>query len=157
MMSGLFPTNNYGQQTTIGMVEHLKNPSLIAIRNFYSTWYVPNNMVMIMAGDFDPAYVIKKIDADFAYMQPKKLNEYKPAPEMPITAPIVKEVLGPDAENVNIAFRMPGALDSHAQVLLEVLSDMLSNGKAGLMDLNLNQPEYRETETLGLYRKIFIY
>jgi len=141
MLSAIFPTHNYGQQTTIGTIEHLKNPSLIAIRNYYNKWYVPNNMAIVMAGDLDPAYVIKKIDADFSYMQPKPLQEYKPSPELPIQSPITKEVLGPDAENVSVAFRMPGALDSHAQVLLEVLTDMLSNGKAGLMDLNLNQPQ----------------
>jgi predicted Zn-dependent peptidase len=141
MLAAVFPTHNYGQQTTIGTVEHLKNPSLNAIRNYYNKWYVPNNMTIVMAGDFDPAYVIKKIDADFSYMRPKPLREYKPAPELPIQSPITKEVLGPDAENVNIAFRMPGALDSHAKVLLEVLTDMLSNGKAGLIDLNLNQPQ----------------
>ena len=141
VLAAVFPTENYGLQSTIGTVEHLKNPSLIAIRNFYNTWYVPNNMVIVMAGDFDPAYVIKKINADFGYMKPKPLKEYKPSPELPIKAPFEKEVWGPDAENVTIAFRMPGASDSHSQVLLEVLTDMLSNGKAGLMDLGLNQAQ----------------
>jgi predicted Zn-dependent peptidase len=153
MLDGLFPTNNYGQQTTIGTVEHLKNPSLIAIRNFYNTWYVPNNMAIIMSGDFDPAYLIKKIDADFAYMQPKPLHEYTPAPEAPIKAPIVKEVLGPDAESVNIAYRMPGVQDSHAQVMLEVVSQLLSNGKAGLLDLNLNQQQ--KVQGAGAYGQSF--
>jgi predicted Zn-dependent peptidase len=141
MMNGIFPTHNYGQHTTIGTIEHLKNPSLTAIRNFYNKWYVPNNMAIVLSGDIDPATVIKKINADFAYMQPKPLHEYSPAPEAPMKAPVIREVLGPDAESVNIAYRMPGALDSKAQVLLEVLSDMLSNGKAGLLDLNLNQQQ----------------
>jgi predicted Zn-dependent peptidase len=141
MMNGIFPTHNYGQHTTIGTIEHLKNPSLTAIRNFYNKWYVPNNMAIILSGDIDPAAVIKKINADFAYMQPKPLHEYVPALEAPMKAPVIREVLGPDAESVNIAYRMPGALDSKSQVLLEVLSDMLSNGKAGLLDLNLNQQQ----------------
>ena len=50
----LFRKHNYGLQTTIGTVEHLKNPSLEAIRNYYNEYYVPNNMAIIMSGDFDP-------------------------------------------------------------------------------------------------------
>jgi predicted Zn-dependent peptidase len=49
MLSSLFPHHNYGQQTTIGTIEHLKNPSLKAIREFYNTYYVPNNMAIVMA------------------------------------------------------------------------------------------------------------
>ncbi|WP_346317198.1 insulinase family protein [Chitinophaga sp. YIM B06452] len=141
MLETMFPTHNYGQQSTIGTVEHLKNPSLIAIRKFYNEYYVPNNMALVMAGDFDPDYVIKRIDESFAYMQKKPVPEYKAPVEKPITSPIVKEVFGPDAENVNIAYRMPGALDTKNAVILTVLSQILSNGKAGLMDLNLNKQQ----------------
>ncbi|RYY06771.1 MAG: insulinase family protein, partial [Sphingobacteriaceae bacterium] len=51
MFAALFPNNNYGRQTTIGTVENLKNPSLKAIRNYYYSYYVPNNMGIIMSGD----------------------------------------------------------------------------------------------------------
>ncbi|HEY8917084.1 MAG TPA: pitrilysin family protein, partial [Chitinophaga sp.] len=141
MLAALFPTHNYGQQSTIGTVEHLKNPNLKAIRDFYNAYYVPNNMAIVMAGDFDPDYVIKKIDTEFAYMQPKPIREYKAPVEKPIAAPIVKEVFGPDAENVNIAFRLPGALDTKASVLTNVVAQILNNGKAGLLDLNINKQQ----------------
>ncbi|MFY0253195.1 M16 family metallopeptidase [Chitinophaga sp. 30R24] len=141
MLAALFPTHNYGQQSTIGTIEHLKNPNLKAIRNFYNEYYVPNNMAVVMAGDFDPDYVIKAIDQKFGYMKPKPVKEYKPAPESPIKSPVVKEVLGPDAESVDIAFRMPGALDTKSNVILGVMASILQNGKAGLVDLNLNKQQ----------------
>lgn len=141
MLAALFPTHNYGQQSTIGTVEHLKNPSLKAIRTFYNSYYVPNNMAIVMAGDFDPDEVVKKIDEKFAYWQPKPVQEYKPAPESPIATPVVKEVYGPSAEYVQIGYRMPGALDVPSSVLLTVASQILSNGKAGLLDLNLNKQQ----------------
>lgn len=141
LFSSLFPQHNYGQQTTIGTIEHLKNPSLKAIRDFYNTWYVPNNMAIIMAGDFDPDYVIKKIDQKFAYMKPASVEEYKAVEESPITSPIVKEVVGPDAESVQMAFRMPGTNDRKSEVLMIVAAQILSNGKAGLIDLNLNKQQ----------------
>jgi len=92
MMYNLFPTHNYGQQTTIGTIEHLKNPSINAIRNYYNKYYVPNNMSIIMAGDFNADELIKKIDQRFKYMQPKPLNLYNPAPEKPLTASITKDI-----------------------------------------------------------------
>jgi len=42
-MASLFPTHNYGQQTTIGTVEHLKIPSLKRNQEYYNINYVPNN------------------------------------------------------------------------------------------------------------------
>jgi predicted Zn-dependent peptidase len=141
MLSTLFPTHNYGQQSTIGTIEHLKNPSLKAIRDFYNAYYVPDNMAIVLSGDLDPDHVIKQIDKDFSYMQSKPVTEYKSPVEQPIAAPIVKEVFGPDAENVMIAFRMPGALDVRSNVMLSVLSEIMNNGKAGLLDLNINKQQ----------------
>ena len=50
----LFPNHPYGLQTTIGTQEHLKNPSITNIKNYFKKWYVPNNVAICMAGDFDP-------------------------------------------------------------------------------------------------------
>jgi predicted Zn-dependent peptidase len=140
MNAALFPTHNYGQQTTIGTIEHLKNPSLRAIRAYYHEFYVPNNMAVIMAGDFDPDILIKKIDQSFAYMQPKPVQLYNPAPEQDLTAPVVKEIFGPSAENVRIAYRTP-ADNTRDAVVLDLISSIVSNGKAGLFDLNLNKAQ----------------
>jgi predicted Zn-dependent peptidase len=150
MMALLFPTHNYGQQTTIGTIEHLKNPSLTEIRKYYNANYVPNNMAIILAGDFDPDYVIKQIDTKFAYMQAKPVSEYNPAPEKPIAASIESEVLGPDAESVNIGFRLPGEIDTRSVLIEETLRSLLSNGKAGLIDLNLNKKQAVLSASCGL-------
>ncbi|MBB1287322.1 insulinase family protein [Flavisolibacter sp. BT320] len=136
----LFPTHNYGQQTTIGTIEHLKNPSLKAIRDYYHKYYVPNNMAIVMAGDFKPDEVIRKIDAAFAYMQPKPVQEYKGPVEAPLAGPVVKEIYGPSAETMRIVYRT-GAASSRDADLAFVVSSILSNGKAGLLDLNLNKQQ----------------
>ncbi|RQO29802.1 peptidase M16 [Taibaiella sp. KBW10] len=136
MFAALFPNNNYGKQTTIGTIEHLRNPSLKAIREYYTTYYVPNNMGVIMSGDFDANTVIKKIDQAFAYMKPKAVPAYVYGKETEIKAPIVKEVLGPKPENVMIGFRFPGAATKDAQ-MLELVGNILTNGSAGLIDLDL--------------------
>lgn len=136
LFATLFQNHNYGLQTTIGTVEHLKNPSLVEIRKYFNKYYVPNNMGIILSGDFNPDEVIAKIDKAFAYMQPKPVEKYTFQPEAPITAPIVKEITGPDAENLTIGYRLPGNKDKDA-LLADLVGQVLTNGKAGLLDLNL--------------------
>ncbi len=140
MLSHVFPTHNYGQQSTIGTIEHLKNPSLVAIRDYYESYYVPNNMAIILAGDFNSDELIKKIDSHFAYMEARPVKEYTADPEKPLAGPIVKEVFGPSAESMRIAYRV-GPESSRDAVMIDLISSILSNGKAGLIDLNLNKQQ----------------
>lgn len=140
MLAALFNKHNYGQQTTIGTVEHLKNPSLNKIRAYYQKNYVPNNMAVIMAGDFNPDQVIAEIDAAFSYMKPGNVNPYTFEGEYPSAEPRIIEILGSDAEFMQMAFRMPGAKTREA-LLLELTDLILSNSKAGLIDLNVNQAQ----------------
>lgn len=146
MFATLFPNNNYGKQTTIGTVEHLKNPSLLEIRKYFNTYYVPNNMGIVMSGDFNPDEVIKQIDKDFGYMQSKPIPEYKFDPEQAIASPVSRDVTGPDPENIMMGFRFPGAKTKDAQ-MLELVGKILTNGSAGLIDLNLVQQQ----KLLGAY------
>lgn len=136
LFAELFKNHNYGLQTTIGTIEHLKNPSLVEIRKYFNTYYVPNNMAVVMSGDFNPDVLIGKIDKAFSYMQNKPIPKYTFNPETPITSPVVAEVLGPDAESVTIGYRLPGN-KSKDVLLADLVGQILTNGKAGLMDLNL--------------------
>lgn len=136
LLANLFRKHSYGTQTTIGTVEHLKNPSLVKIRNFYNTWYAPNNMAIILAGDFDPDKTIKIIDEKFSYMTARPLPKFEFQPEQPRNEPTVVNLYGPDAENLMIGFRMPQA-GSREALLLMMCDMILSNTKAGLIDLNL--------------------
>lgn len=140
MMEALFPTHNYGQQTTIGTIEHLKNPSLVEIKKYYNKYYIPNNMAIILSGDFNPDEVIIKIDQAFSYMEAKPLTSYQPTPEKPLTQVHKVEAYGPSAELLNILYR-GYAHDTQESLLLSLISSILNNGKAGLLDINLNKQQ----------------
>lgn len=141
IFSSLFPKHPYGTQTVLGTQENLKNPSITNIKNYYKQWYVPNNMAICMSGDLDPEKTIALIDKYFGQQQPNpelpKLNLPK---EEPISQPVVKDILGPDAESIALAWRFPGASDKDFETL-QVVSQVLYNGTAGLIDLNLNQQQ----------------
>jgi predicted Zn-dependent peptidase len=140
MMSHLFKKMPYGTQTTIGTIEHLKNPSLVEINKYFNTYYVPNNMAMIMVGDLDPDKTIALVDKYFSWMQPKALPNFTMPKEDDTTAPEEVSVFSPEDEEVNIGFRVPSA--SAAENTVANLFDLvLSNGKTGLIDLNLVQAQ----------------
>ena len=139
MFSALFAKHPYGTQTVLGTQEHLKNPSITNIKNYYKKWYVPNNMAICMSGDFDYDEVMDVIEKYFGDMQPNKdLQMLSFEPEAPITSPVVKEIWGLEAESVALAWRLPKAASDEA-LMLTVADAILNNGKAGLIDLNLVQ------------------
>lgn len=138
--AGLFQKHSYGTQTTIGSVEQLQNPSIQKIIDYYNERYVPNNMAICLSGDLDPDKTIKLIDEKFGSMQNKTVPEFIPPVEDPITSPIVKEVYGPSQEFLRFGYRVAGAGTKDADILV-ILEYILSNGTAGLIDLNLNQDQ----------------
>ena len=135
----LFPHHPYGTQTVIGTQDHLKNPSLKAIRYQKDTYYVPNNMAICLSGDFDPDEMVKIIE--------KYFGDWKANPNVPRrtiqpgrarhAAPL-KDVYGFEGEFVLMGWRTPGNPCEEARSPRS-LSDILYNGLAGLMDLDVVQ------------------
>ena len=141
MFSALFKNHPYGTQTVLGTQQHLKNPSITNIKNYYKEWYVPNNVAICMSGDFDPDQTIRIIDQYFGNWKPNPdLKKMSFEPEAPITEPIVKEVYGLESPSVTLAWRFPGIKDPSSDKL-EVISQVMNNGQAGLIDLNVNQQQ----------------
>lgn len=140
LMASLFQKHSYGTQTTIGTIEHLKNPSMKEIMKYYNKNYVPNNMAIIMSGDFDPDKTILEIEKTFGKFTAKPHEAYKFEKEAPITSKISKEVVGPEAENIAMAWRFDGAGSKDAD-MITLINLILNNTRAGLMDINLNQAQ----------------
>ncbi|WP_428740381.1 M16 family metallopeptidase [Tenacibaculum sp.] len=140
MLEGLFPNHPYGQQTTIGTAEHLKNPSMVDIHNYFDKYYVPNNMAIVLVGDLDFDATIKKINETFGKFEKKELVHPILPKEEPITEPIVKEVFGPTSESISIAYRSQG-VSTEEEKFVTLCDMIMANGNAGLIDLNLNQKQ----------------
>lgn len=140
LFAKLFPNHPYGTQTTIGTQEHLKNPSIVNIKNYFNRYYVPNNVAICMAGDFDPDKVIATIDHYFgSWKKSDHLSFPQYAPVKDLTAPTDTTVVGQEAESLMMGWKFDGAASAQTDTL-EVIGEMLSNGTAGLLDLNVNQP-----------------
>ena len=143
----LFPDHPYGTQTVLGTQEHLKNPSIINIKNYYKKYYVPNNMAICVSGDFNPDEMVAIIEKYFGGMQPNEdLTDLILKTEFQLDAPVEKDVYGLDAEAIIMGWKYPGAASDDA-LIAEVAASVLYNGAAGLIDLNINQ----EQKVLGAY------
>ena len=135
----LAPTHPYGTQTTLGSQEHLKNPSITNIKNYFNKWYVPNNVAICMAGDLDPDKTIAIIDLYFSGWKPGADVRQPVFPKQPvITQPKDTTVIGQEAEQIWMGWQAKQANSLQVDTL-ELMEDVLSNGRAGLFDLNLNQ------------------
>jgi predicted Zn-dependent peptidase len=128
LYASLFRQHPYGTQTTIGTVEHLKNPSLVKIRNYFNTYYVPNNMAIIMVGDFNPDDVIEMVDKHFSYMTAKPLPAFNFPIEYPRGRPDSLNVVGPDAASLMMAWRFNGVSSKEATMVR--LIDLIQIGRA---------------------------
>ena len=81
----LFKVHPYGQQSTLGTVEHLKNPSITAIEEFFAKHYVPENMAICISGNIDPDRTIEIIEKYFSsWKNPEALRPEPKWEEKPL-------------------------------------------------------------------------
>ncbi|WP_396177112.1 M16 family metallopeptidase [Flavobacterium sp.] len=116
---------------TIGSMEHLDAATLEEFQAFNSKFYVPNNAVLVVAGDIDFAQTLKWVKQYFGPI-PKGAEVKK---ETFVEEPITKQI-NATYEDPNIqlpmviqAFRTPSMKTRDAKVL-EMISSVLSDGKS---------------------------
>ncbi|PIQ28335.1 hypothetical protein COW36_04125 [bacterium (Candidatus Blackallbacteria) CG17_big_fil_post_rev_8_21_14_2_50_48_46] len=136
----LYKKHPYGQQTTLGTVEHLKNPSLKKMYAFYHRYYVPNNMALVITGDIDLAATRKLIEKYFGTWKSAAVAPFQVPSETPIKGREQIDVNYKGEEKVMLAFRtVPyGHPDKDALAMVDMLLD---SGDFGLIKLNLVQTQ----------------
>lgn len=144
LMKNLFPTSHYGTQTTIGTSEHLKNPSMVAITNYYNEYYVPNNMAVVLVGDFEFEPTIKMVDKYFGFYKKAVEPDHYVANEPKLKGIKTVNVSSPSAERFQFAYRVGGSKTKDA-LLVQLMDMILSNRTAGLIDLNINQKQLAQS------------
>lgn len=163
MQATLTPTHPYGTQTTLGRGEDLKNPSQTNIYRFFDQYYVPNNMAIVLCGDFDPEEAVTMAERHFGHFRPKPIPPFHVEPQAEVSSRIQRDVYGQEAPWVEMGWRFPGAKSNEA-LMLPLISGILHNYQAGLFDLHLLQGQkvleayayprvYEDYGSLVLYAK----
>ncbi|HUH16553.1 MAG TPA: pitrilysin family protein [Methylomirabilota bacterium] len=132
MQALVYPAGHPYHHSTIGSMEDLSAASLDDVRDFFATWYAPNNAVLTVAGDFETDAAMEMIRRHF---DPIPRNPTLPGPpEMAVEALIGDEVREtvPDQvplPRVYLAHRAP-VFGTDAFDALDVAADVLGSGRA---------------------------
>ena len=129
-----FKNHPYGQQTLIGTAEDLKNPSLTKMYEFFKTYYVANNMALVLSGDFSTKQVIPIIKEKFGQWKKGELPEKKIYEEKPFNGREFIEAKMSPIKLGMLGFRtVPNGHKD--EIALEVCNSILSNSNStGLLD-----------------------
>lgn len=88
VMAAFFKGHPYAVPV-IGYPEHIKNPSMSKMYNFFRTYYVPKNMTLVLVGNFKTDYAMKILNKAWGGEL-----EFKNAKEAPVLKNAIKEVKG---------------------------------------------------------------
>lgn len=77
----LYPADHPYNWEVIGSLEDLDNASVADVKEFFRRWYVPNNVTLVVAGDFDPVQAKSWVEKYFNEI--KKGEEIKPLEKRP--------------------------------------------------------------------------
>ncbi len=82
VQEGLYPLGHPYHTPTIGRVEDMTASSLNDVKAFFKRYYTPNNLSLVIAGDFDPAEAKRLVEKYFGGLEPGPTLE-RPAKFMP--------------------------------------------------------------------------
>ncbi len=66
----VYPEDHPYHHTVIGSMEDIESATLDDVASFFRTFYVPNNAVLTVAGDIDPASALERIRHWFGEIEP---------------------------------------------------------------------------------------
>ncbi len=134
-----WPSEHPYHHSTIGSMADLDAASLDDVRDFYSTWYAPDNAVLSVVGDVDTRAVVTEVERLFAGIPARREFPRPPSTE-------VAERLGGE-QRVVVAYRIPvprifvgyrlapfGSPEWHAMV---IASTVLGTGRGSRLHAEL--------------------
>jgi zinc protease len=104
------------------------------LKKFSRDWYAPNNAILVIAGDLDPAATLAKIRQLYAPIQPRPLPAHPEFHLPPVKADSFTLDSNLPYELVFVAFRMPGTSSSD-YAATRILGDVIASQRAGLYGL----------------------
>lgn len=132
-MENFYKVHPYGQQTIIGKTEHLKNPSLKTMYEYFEKYYVPNNMALVLSGDFNSEEIIPLIEEKFSQWKSKPVDDFPVYTEKEFKGREKVKIRSTPLKVGACGYRAPSNKNpDHLKV--EIITNMLSNGNGGFID-----------------------
>lgn len=133
LLEGLFKGTPY-QHDALGTRPSFDRTTDAMLRGFHHSWYAPNNAVLIIVGDVQPAQVLREVTSLYGAIPARKLParpEFRFAPVRPETLSLESDLPYGLAA---ITFRFPGS-DNPDFAAAQVLADVLGSQRGKLYGL----------------------
>ena len=123
----------------IGTEESVRSFTREKLLEFTQTWYVPENMTLVVVGDFEHRWMKNTVERLFGAIPAKKAPEHKYLSEPDQNAPREKFLTEPVLEaQFGLAFPLPG-LDHEDLPALDMLGSILGSGESSRLQARLKR------------------
>lgn len=128
-MATVFKVHNY-KNPVIGTMKDISNFNVNILRGFYEKYYVPNNAVLVLAGDFKVNEAKKMIEKYYGVLQKKELSEskrnFEPQQTIQFNAKLRKEVQN---SSFNLVFQSV-KMNHQDMYALDLICQLLGSGSS---------------------------
>ncbi len=137
MFKNMFVNHPY-RWSVIGSLDHLASATLEDFQDFNKVYYIPNNAVLVVAGDFEMNEAKRLIDGYFGPIPKGQDIVKKTYEESPIEGPIQTQFEDPNIQIplILLGYRTPGQAEKDAYVL-NMISSYLSDGESSVLQKKL--------------------
>lgn len=130
---GLFAGTPYSHDA-LGTKESFEKTDATMLKKFYDQWYAPNNAILVIAGDVDPASTLEKVKTFYGSV-PRHATPDHPAVELkPVKADTFTLDSNLPYQMSVISFRFPGTA-SPDYPAVRILADVLSSQRGEIYGL----------------------
>jgi len=149
MFGTAFTQHPYGRPV-IGSIESVRSFTREGIMEFYKKWYSPENMVLVVVGDFDSSEVGGKINDTFGKLEKKEVSECVIENE-PVQEGMRTFVMDKSLQEGYFSFAYHAPNASHEDTpVIDVLSNILGGGESSRFYRNIKEEK-------GLVNNIYAY
>ena len=136
LMTQMFAGTPYAH-TALGTRESFDKTTAAMLKQFHDSWYVPNNAILVIAGDVDPAATLAKVKREFGDIAQKTLPTRPAFDFQPVAAKTIKLPTDSPYGLVAIAYRSAGLRSADYATSL-VLSEALGSQRAALAGMRFD-------------------
>ena len=129
----LFNIKSSADELVGGSTKHIKNLTREKVKNYYDTYYTPDNMNLVITGDVEPDKVMELVSKNFHSNKKNSGNKYETELN-PINKTIRKDFLSDKATSseIMLGFAGPKSNDTKSKILFEITQEYLDSNSLGI-------------------------
>ncbi|MEW5833563.1 MAG: pitrilysin family protein [Pseudomonadota bacterium] len=136
LQAQLFAGTPYGH-TPLGTRDSFDKTTAAMLKRFHDTWYAPNNAILVIAGDVDPAATLARVKQEFgdiprSHMPSRPTFDFRPVQARQVALPTDSPY-----GSVYLAYRLPG-MKAKDYAAAMVLGEALGSKRAELFGMGMD-------------------